>query len=67
MEDFGLDAEWVFFATSHSKSSPCDDIGVVVKRHVAKRSLQRTLENLILAYKSMTSLCRNEIKEIKFF
>ena len=65
-EDFGLDAEWVFFATSHGKS-PCDGIGGVVKRHVAKRSLQRPLENQILDYKSMIELCRDEIKEIKFF
>ena len=49
-EDFGLDAE-CFFPTSHGKS-PCDGIGGVVKRHVAKRSLQRSLENQILDYKS---------------
>ena len=29
--DFGLDAAWSFFATSHGKS-PCDGIGGVVKR-----------------------------------
>ena len=65
-EDFGLDAEWVFFATSHGKS-PCDAIGGVVKRHITKRSLQRPLNNQILDYESMINLCREEIKEIKFF
>ena len=37
-QDFCLDAEWIFFATSHSKS-PCDRIGGSVKCHAAKRSL----------------------------
>ena len=37
-QDFRLDAEWIFFATSHSKS-PCDRIGGSVKCHAAKRSL----------------------------
>ena len=37
--DFGLDAGWAFFATSHRKSS-CDGIGGFVKRHVAKKSMQ---------------------------
>ena len=31
--DFGLDATWTFFATSHGKS-PCDGIGGTVKRKV---------------------------------
>ena len=39
-QDFGLDAEWIFFATSHGKS-PCDGIDGSVKRHAAKKSLQR--------------------------
>ncbi|XP_071951916.1 uncharacterized protein [Antedon mediterranea] len=34
-EDFGLDAEWNFFATSHGKSA-CDGIGGTVKRLVTK-------------------------------
>ena len=55
-----------FFATSHGKA-PCDGIGGVVKIYVAKRSLQRPLQNRILNYISMTELCRDEIKEIKFF
>ena len=37
-QDFRLDAEWIFFATCHSKS-PCDRIGGSVKCHAAKRSL----------------------------
>ena len=38
--DFGLSAEWSFFATSHGKSQ-CDGIGGTVKRLTARSSLQR--------------------------
>ena len=64
-EDFGIDAEWVFFATSHGKS-PCDGIGGSVKRHAAKRSLQRPLNDQILDYKAMLEVCK-EMSAIKFF
>ncbi|XP_066934504.1 uncharacterized protein [Clytia hemisphaerica] len=64
-EDFGIDAEWIFFATSHGKS-PCDGIGGFVKRHVAKRSLQRPLKNQILDYEAMLDLCVTELKDIHF-
>ena len=40
-QDFGLDAEWIFFANSHGKS-PCDEIGGSVKCHVAKRIFAKT-------------------------
>ena len=63
--DFALNAEWIFFATSHGKS-PCDGIGGSVKRHVAKRSLQRPLNNQILTYKQMLDVCNLEIKNITF-
>ena len=64
-EDFGVHAEWIFFATSHGKS-PCDGIGGFVKRHVAKRSLQRPLNNHILDYMAMFDLCVQEIQEKHF-
>ena len=38
-----------------------------LKRHVAKRSLQRSLNNQVLYYKSMLDLCENEMMSIKFF
>ena len=44
--DFGIEAVWNFFATSHGKS-PCDGIGGTVKRVTARASLQRTKENHI--------------------
>ena len=61
-----MDAEWIFFATSHGKS-PCDGIGGIVKRNVTKRSLQRPLKKQILTYESMLKICKEEIKHIKFF
>ena len=39
-DDFGIDATWVLFATSHGKS-PCDGIGSTVKRLTARANLQR--------------------------
>ena len=44
--EFGLDAEWNFFATFHGKS-PCDGIGGTVKRNVDNASL-RALENPVV-------------------
>ena len=65
-EDFSIEAEWIFFATSHGKS-PCDGIGGAVKRHAAKRSLQRPLNNLILNYRAMLEVCQEEMKSIISF
>ena len=38
-----------------------------LKRHVAKRSLQRSLNNQILDYKAILDLCKNEMMSNKFF
>ena len=37
-----------------------------LERHVAKRSLQRSLNNQILDYKAILDLCENEMLSIKF-
>ena len=65
-EDFGLDAKWIFFATSHGKS-PGDGIGGSVKRHAAKRSLQRPMNNQILDYQTMLNVHKEEMSKITFF
>ena len=65
-QDFNMDAEWIFFATSHGKS-PCDGVGGFDKRYVAKHSLQRPLYDQILSYQSMLDLCVREIPSITFF
>ena len=64
--DFGISAEWVFFATSFCKSS-WDENGGVFKQHEAKRSLHKSLNNQILDYKDMLDLCENEMISIKLF
>ena len=38
LDDFLVDAEWVFFAPSHEKSH--DGIGKFVKMHVTERTLR---------------------------
>jgi len=39
-QDFGVEATWLFFATSHGKS-PCDGIGGTVKRATATENLRQ--------------------------
>ena len=65
-QDFSMDAEWIFFATSHGKS-PCNGVGGFVKCYVMKHSLQRPLHDQILSYQSMLDLCVREICSITFF
>ena len=64
-EDFGLDAEWAFFATSHGKS-PCDGIGGTVKLTTTTANLQRTTINHISTVDSMYAFCLENIKSITF-
>lgn len=65
-DDFGLEAEWHFFATSHGKS-PCDGAGGTIKRTVKKASLQRTADHHILTPTAMFDFCSTQIPGIKFF
>ena len=51
-DDFGVAAEWHFFATSHGKG-PCDGLGGTVKRRATVASLQNPLENHILTPKDL--------------
>ena len=63
-EDFGIKAEWHFFATSHGKS-PCDGIGGTVKRLVARASLQATTLNHILCAKELFLWAKANISGIE--
>ena len=63
--DFGLTAEWNFFATSHGKG-PCDGIGGTVKRLAYLESLRRTKTNYIITIDKMFEFCET-IKKVKFF
>lgn len=63
--DFGVPAEWHFYATSHGKSA-CDGLGGTVKRLVAKASLQRPLHNQILTPLQMFDWATANISGMNF-
>ena len=65
-DDFGLAAEWKFFATSHGKSA-CGGIGGIVIRLVTKASLQRPYNDQILTFDAILNFCNENIHAIKFF
>ena len=65
-EDFGVDAEWHFFATSHGKG-PCDGIGGTVKRLAARASLQKTLTGQILTPTDLFSWAKTNTAGVSFF
>ena len=62
-EDFGLLAEWNFFATSHGKTA-CDGIEGTAKRLTLKASLQRPVHNQIITPRDMFSFCSENISGI---
>ena len=59
-QNFNLDCEWYFFATSHGKRV-CDDIGGMVKRLTAKASLQRPVNKQILTPQDMFDFCKEAV------
>lgn len=65
VNDFGVDASWSFFATSHGKS-PCDGIGGTVKRATANESLRRPLRNQITTVPKMLEFCSSKMPSIIF-
>ena len=64
--DFGLLAEWHFFATSHGKNA-CDGVGGTVKREAAKASLQATTHGHILTPADLYRWSEANIKNVTFF
>lgn len=64
-DDFGIDAEWNFFATSHGKG-PSDGVGGTVKRLVSRASLQRPLSDQILSVDAFFDFCSKKIENIAF-
>ena len=65
LEDFGIPAEWHFFATSHGKD-PCDGLGGVVKRQAAKASLQRAYTDQITTPLQFFTFCQTHIQGVIF-
>ena len=63
--DFGVPAEWHFFATSHGKSA-ADGIGGTVKRTATKASLQRPFQDQILTPEQLYEFVSKEITGIHF-
>ena len=64
--DYGVKAEWNFFATSHGKS-PCDGIGGTVKRLAARASLQATEARQILTPMQLYNWASSNVTGIIFF
>jgi hypothetical protein len=65
-EDFGMPAEWHFFATSHGKG-PCDGVGGTVKRLAARASLQRPYDKQILTSRQLFEFGQTEIPSVNFY
>ena len=63
--DFGIEAEWQFFATSHGKSA-CDGLGGTVKRLAAKASLQRPYNSQIVTPLQLYEFAIDKISGIDF-
>lgn len=52
LNDFGVEAEWNFFASCHEKNA-CDGIGGTTKREITRASLQRLYSDQILTAKDV--------------
>lgn len=61
--DFGVPAEWHFFATSHGKG-PSDGIGGTIKRLAARASLQRPYDQQIITPRQLFEFTDSEIKNV---
>lgn len=64
-EDFGIPAEWNFFATSHGKGA-CDGIGGTVKRLAARASLQRPYNDQITTPHELYMWSKANLPKINF-
>ena len=64
-EDFGVQAEWHFYATSHSKG-PCDGIGGTVKRLAARASLQRAYHSQIMTPRQLFDWAIENTERVHF-
>ena len=64
--DFGISADGCFLQQTIANLPVMALVGQL-KQHVAKQSLQRSLNNQILHYNSMLDLCENEMMSIRVF
>lgn len=63
-KDFGIPAEWHFFATSHGKG-PSDGIGGTVKREATRASLQRPFNDQILTPLKLFNFVKSSLPGIE--
>lgn len=66
VNDFGLAAEWNFFATSHGKNV-CDGIGGTIKRLATRSSLQHITSGHILTPLDLFQWADKNVKGVKCF
>lgn len=64
-QDFGIKAEWHFFATSHGKST-CDGIGGTVKRLAARESLHKVFNDQIMTPRQLFDWAKQSISSMHF-
>lgn len=62
-EDFGIPAEWHFFATAHGKSI-CDGLGGTLKRLATKTSLQRPYNEQITTVNELFNWAKSSLQNI---
>ena len=65
-EDFGIEAEWHYFATSHGKG-PNDGQSAVLKKEATRYSLQVKPNDAILASKPFFEWAKNKFKSLNIF
>ena len=64
-EDFGVSAEWHFYATSHGKGA-CNGLGGTLKRLAARASLQRPYNDQIMTPRQLYDWAKVSIPNIHF-
>ena len=64
--DFGIEAQWHFFATSHGKG-PYDGIGGTIKREAAYYSLKQPYSGMILTAKDLYFWANDNLPNIQVF
>ena len=64
-EDFGVQAEWHFSATSHGKGA-CDGVGGTVKRLAARASLQRPYDEQIMTPRQLFEWAVENLPTVTF-
>jgi hypothetical protein len=64
-EDFGVPAEWHFFATSHGKTA-CDGVGGTLKMLAAKASFQRPYNDQTMTPHQLYKWAQSSIHNLNF-